>query len=158
MGSSRPAIVPRLSSLSRHSPFALPLVLDVADAVKELVGRSLAASGVPASSHHPAAPFLLLPHRLPPIHLAQVVLDVAGPMKELVENSLDAPKAVKELVENSLDAGATSVEVRLKDFGVELLDAGATSVEVRLKDLDVELIEVADNGCGVTPPNWQVPP
>ncbi|CAI5993475.1 unnamed protein product [Closterium sp. NIES-65] len=134
--------VPRLSSLSRHSPFALPLVLDVADAVKELVGRSLAASGVPASSHHPAAPFLLLPHRLPPIHLAQVVLDVAGPMKELVENSLDAPmlevaEAVKELVENSLDAGATSVEVRLKDFGVELF-------------------EVADNGCWVAPPNWQV--
>ncbi|CAI5521474.1 unnamed protein product, partial [Closterium sp. Naga37s-1] len=50
---------------------------------------------------------------------------------------LDVAAAVKELVENSLDAGATSVEVRLKDFGAEL-------------------IEVADNGCGVAPPNWQL--
>jgi DNA mismatch repair protein PMS2 len=46
----------------------------------------------------------------------QVVIDLSG--------------AVKELVENALDAGATSVEVRLREFGSELL-------------------EVSDNGRGI---------
>ncbi|KAL4438704.1 hypothetical protein ABPG77_006308 [Micractinium sp. CCAP 211/92] len=49
---------------------------------------------------------------------------------------LDLATAVKELVENALDAGATSIEIRLKEYGSELL-------------------EVADNGCGVDPQNYQ---
>lgn len=44
--------------------------------------------------------------------------------------------AVKELVENSLDAGATVIDIRLRDFGSEL-------------------IEVTDNGSGVQPENFQ---
>ena len=55
------------------------------------------------------------------IHSGQVVLDLQG--------------AIKELVENSLDAGATSVEVRIKDNGLES-------------------IEVVDNGSGVAPEDW----
>ena len=51
----------------------------------------------------------------------QVVLDLAG--------------AVKELVENALDAGATNIEVRLKEHGAES-------------------IEVVDNGTGVSPDNY----
>lgn len=44
--------------------------------------------------------------------------------------------AVKELVENSIDAGATNVDVRLKDCGAEL-------------------VEVSDNGKGVDEPNFE---
>lgn len=50
---------------------------------------------------------------------------------------LDLATAVKELVENSLDAGATNIEIRLKEYGSAL-------------------IEVADNGSGVSPDNYQV--
>ncbi|KAK2173846.1 hypothetical protein NP493_847g00042 [Ridgeia piscesae] len=42
--------------------------------------------------------------------------------------------AVKELVENSLDAGATNIEIRLKEYGREL-------------------VEVIDNGSGVEESN-----
>lgn len=49
---------------------------------------------------------------------------------------LDLATAVKELVENSLDAGATNVEIKVKEFGSES-------------------IEVADNGHGVKPEDYQ---
>jgi DNA mismatch repair protein PMS2 len=49
---------------------------------------------------------------------------------------LDLATAVKELIENSIDAGATSIEVRLKEHGSEL-------------------IELADNGHGVKPADYE---
>ncbi|XAR61326.1 hypothetical protein NMG60_11034991 [Bertholletia excelsa] len=50
---------------------------------------------------------------------------------------LDLSSAVKELVENSLDAGATSIEIALKEYGEEWF-------------------HVIDNGCGISPSNFNV--
>ncbi|KAK4418144.1 DNA mismatch repair protein PMS1 [Sesamum alatum] len=50
---------------------------------------------------------------------------------------LDLTSAVKELVENSLDAGATSIEIALKEYGLESF-------------------QVIDNGFGVSPQNFKV--
>lgn len=49
---------------------------------------------------------------------------------------LSLSTAVKELVENSVDAGATNIDLRLKDYGMDL-------------------IEVSDNGCGVEEENFE---
>ncbi|WRT64199.1 uncharacterized protein IL334_001128 [Kwoniella shivajii] len=56
------------------------------------------------------------------IHSGQVVLDLQG--------------AIKELVENSLDAGATVIDVRIKDNGLDS-------------------IEVSDNGSGISESDWE---
>lgn len=43
---------------------------------------------------------------------------------------------MKELVENSLDAGATTVEIRFKDSGLDS-------------------VEVSDNGSGIPQDDWE---
>ncbi|WVQ97418.1 hypothetical protein IAU59_004531 [Kwoniella sp. CBS 9459] len=56
------------------------------------------------------------------IHSGHVVLDLQG--------------AIKELVENSLDAGATNIDVRIKDNGLDS-------------------VEISDNGSGIAEADWE---
>ncbi|THH30140.1 hypothetical protein EUX98_g4035 [Antrodiella citrinella] len=49
---------------------------------------------------------------------------------------VDLQTAVKELVENSLDAGATNIEVRFKEYGIDS-------------------VEVIDNGSGICPNDYE---
>ncbi|EFA79872.1 MutL DNA mismatch repair protein [Heterostelium album PN500] len=76
----------------------------------------------------------IIPHPVPPVKIAaidkeSVHLICSGQV------IFDLSVATKELVENSLDAGATKIEVRLKEYGEES-------------------IEVIDNGSGVEPHNF----
>ncbi|XP_066292993.1 mismatch repair endonuclease PMS2-like [Branchiostoma lanceolatum] len=71
---------------------------------------------------------------------------MAGPIQPIDRRSvhqicsgqvvLNLATAMKELVENSLDAGATNIDIRLKEYGSELL-------------------EVVDNGSGVEESNFE---
>jgi DNA mismatch repair protein PMS2 len=54
---------------------------------------------------------------------------------------VDLSSAVKELVENALDAHATTIEIRLKDHGLESIEVSGTSLSTHL----------VDNGTGISP-------
>jgi DNA mismatch repair protein PMS2 len=51
------------------------------------------------------------------------------------QSVVDLATCVKELVENALDAGATQIDVKLREYGRDA-------------------IEVSDNGAGVAPANY----
>lgn len=70
------------------------------------------------------------------VSFRNIILTVAVVIPLLHQVVLTLSTAVKELVENSLDAGATSVEVRLREHGITLL-------------------EVLDNGKGVEECNFE---
>lgn len=51
--------------------------------------------------------------------------------------------AIKELVENSLDAGATSITVRMKAYGLDLIEVSDNGQGV--KDSDYETMGMCSN-------------
>lgn len=70
------------------------------------------------------------------IHSGQVVLELQGAVKELVENSLDAGASVIGRSTLFIAAGAQAVE------------------EVRMKEHGLDSIEVVDNGSGIQEADW----
>jgi len=49
---------------------------------------------------------------------------------------VDLQTAVKELVENSLDAGATAIDVKFKNYGLESFEVSDNGTGIREEDLD----------------------
>ncbi|POW11279.1 hypothetical protein PSHT_08508 [Puccinia striiformis] len=49
---------------------------------------------------------------------------------------VDLQTAVKELVENSLDAGATAIDVKFKNYGLESFKVSDNRTGIREADLD----------------------
>lgn len=50
---------------------------------------------------------------------------------------IDLSTAVKELIENSLDAGATTIDIRLKEYGSELIEVSDNGTGVAREDREV---------------------
>ena len=49
---------------------------------------------------------------------------------------LSLATAVKELVENSIDAGATNIEIKLKEFGIESIEVHDNGSGIEEKDFE----------------------
>lgn len=56
---------------------------------------------------------------------------------------VDLQTAVKELVENSLDAGATTIEVKFKDYGLKSFEVSDNGSGIASEDYD-SVGELAD--------------
>lgn len=82
---------------------------------EQLAGASPPAPPAPPAPA-PAPPPAAAAAAIRPIDTASVARICSGQVV------LDLALAVKELVENALDAGASSIEVRLKEHGTELIE------------------------------------
>lgn len=64
---------------------------------------------------------------------------------------LDLATAVKELIENSVDAGATQIGI---DF-ILIMESSLTFSEIQIKNYGIDSVEVTDNGSGIQEEDYQ---
>lgn len=65
---------------------------------------------------------------------------------------VDLAIAVKELLENSLDANATAIGV----FWTRALFVSLIRSDVKVREYGLEMVEVTDNGSGIDPADYEM--
>jgi DNA mismatch repair protein MutL len=98
----------------------------------------LSGVGTPIPSRPPLVVPSLEGSSAPPVYMAQLIKQLDKSTLNRIcggQVVIDLSGAVKELIENAIDAGATSVELRLREFGAEA-------------------IELSDNGKGIPPSEY----
>ena len=89
-----------------------------------------------------------LAHAPPPADAGRIRPMGSGAARRICSDQVvvDLRSALKELLENALDAGASKIEVRLRDHGVDALEVADNGAGIGQSDLDGVALRCVEGG------------